>query len=67
MTRGLRTSSSEAFVHAVAVEKVRINVANILECSQVVHDQLANGDVMAIGVLHDVVSPDAWRSATRST
>jgi len=53
-TEGERSSQNEDFVHAVTEENVRLNVQNILERSQVIRDQVENGEVKVIGALHDV-------------
>jgi carbonic anhydrase len=53
-TEGERSSQNKDFVHAVTEENVRLNVQNILERSQVIRDQVENGEVKVIGALHDV-------------
>jgi carbonic anhydrase len=55
-TDGPRTSENKEFVHAVTEENVHINVANILERSRVIRDQVENGNVMVVGALHDVAT-----------
>jgi carbonic anhydrase len=53
-TEGERSSENAEFVHAVAMENVRLNVINIMERSRVIRDQVDNGEVMVVGAMHDV-------------
>lgn len=53
---GPRTAANKDFVQAVAVENVEQTVRNVVERSPIMAGLVANGDLMVIGAMHDVMT-----------
>jgi carbonic anhydrase len=63
---GERSSKNDDFVSAVAHTNVELTTQNILERSSVIRDLVAQGEVMVVGAMYDVVTERVTFSLTET-